>query len=570
MKINGYEVALSEADLDDKLNNQTVDVDLIKPDFPAYRQLSDGDKKAFAHLVKAARMFNDVFLEQDHKLDIELKEALEDKAASDAYAAKVLRFFNSLNGVEGLNGIDKEPVEIFKGVKGNPGRNFYPDDLSAEELQEILIKMLEEGKVDEVKKILSVRTMVRRDGKNLKAIDYTEYFKDAFSKAANEIEVAAHYTTDEDFKDYLGWQAQALLQNNEDMDMLADKHWAVLQNNNQLEFTLGRESYDDELTPTVYDNPALLELLNQHQIEVNPKDMLGVRVGIINKEGTDLILKFKQHMPELAKLMPYAGQYHQSVSDAGELKQTMVDVDVVALTGDYAQCRGAITTAQNLPNNDKLAIKTGGGRRNAYHRQVRMSGDPERNRKLLERLVAPELHKYFDLEADHLFVIGHENGHSLGPDNEYQRALGLYKSTVEEEKADVVSIAFMPEYVKAGVIDEETLKKIYTTWVAYRLFLKAQPLEAHRVGELIHFNFLHDNGAFWFDDEHKLHINFDKFHDVVYAMLKETIEVQLSKSSEKAKAFIDKYTKWGKESQYIAKVQNELGVKNYIWIEDNF
>lgn len=62
MKINGYEVALSEADLDDKLNNQTVDVDLIKPDFPAYRQLSDGDKKAFAHLVKAARMFNDVFL----------------------------------------------------------------------------------------------------------------------------------------------------------------------------------------------------------------------------------------------------------------------------------------------------------------------------------------------------------------------------------------------------------------------------------------------------------------------------------------------------------------------------
>lgn len=95
-------------------------------------------------------------------------------------------------------------------------------------------------------------------------------------------------------------------------------------------------------------------------------------------------------------------------------------------------------------------------------------------------------------------------------------------------------------------------------------------MEAHRVGELIHFNFLHDNGAFWFDDEHKLHINFDKFHDVVYAMLKETIEVQLSKSSEKAKAFIDKYTKWGKESQYIAKVQNELGVKNYIWIEDNF
>ena len=521
-------------------------------------------------MVAAAKIFDDVAMEQDHEMNLPMKKALEEAAKTSTHAAKALRLFMSFHGVEGHNGIDLEPIEIFKGIKGNKGRNFYPSDLSVDEFHQIIARMISEGRIDEVRKILSVRTMVRRDGKDLKAIDYTEYFADAFSKAANELEVAAHYTTDDDFKDYLGWQAQALLQNNEDMDMLADKHWAVLQNDNQLEFTLGRESYDDELTATIYDNPELMKLINEHQIEVNPKDMLGVRVGIINREGTGLILKFKEHMPELAKLMPWADRYHQSVSDGEELKQTMVDVDLVALTGDYAQCRGAITTAQNLPNNDKLSIKTGGGHRNAYHRQVRKSVDVERNRKLLEKLVAPELHRYFDLEADHLFVIGHENGHSLGPDNEYQRALGLHRSTIEEEKADTVSIAFMPEYVKAGVIDGETLKKIYTTWVVYRLFLKAQPLEAHRVGELIHFNFLHDNGAFYFDENNKLHINFDRFHDVVFAMLKETIEVQLSKSSEKAKAFIDKYTNWGKHSRYIAEVQKELGVKNYIVIKDYF
>lgn len=570
MKINGYELNLNEEQLDDIINNKMRTIELVDKNFPGYQNLTDGNKKALEHLVAAARVFDDVAMEQDHELNLTMKKALEEAARSSTHAAKALKLFTSFHGVEGHNGIELEPVEIFKGIKGAKGRNFYPSDLSEKEFHEIITRMINNGKIDEVKKILSVRTMVRRDGADLKAIDYTEYFADEFSKAANELEVAAHYTTDEDFKDYLGWQAQALLQNNEEMDMLADKHWAVLQNNNQLEFTLGRESYDDELTPTVYNNPELMKLIDEHHIEVNPKDMLGVRVGIINKEGTDLILKFKEHMPELAKLMPYAGQYHQSVSDGEELKQTMVDVDLVALTGDYAQCRGAITTAQNLPNNDKLAIKTGGGRRNAYHRQVRQSGDKERNKKLLEKLVAPELHKYFDLEADHLFVIGHENGHSLGPDNEYQRNLGLYRSTIEEEKADTVSIAFMPEYVKAGVIDEETLKKIYTTWVAFRLFLKAQPLEAHRVGELIHFNFMHENGAFWFDDEHKLHINFDKFHDVIMAMLKETIEVQLSKSAEKAKAFIDKYTQWGKVPQYIAMVQKELGVKNYIAIKDHF
>ncbi len=96
----------------------------------------------------------------------------------------------------------------------------------------------------------------------------------------------------------------------------------------------------------------------------------------------------------------------------------------------------------------------------------------------------------------------------------------------------------MPEYVKAGVIDEETLKKIYTTWVAYRLFLKSSASGSASRWRIDTFHFLHDNGAFWFDDEHKLHINFDKFHDVIYAMPQETIEVQLSKSSEKQKLLL--------------------------------
>ena len=134
--------------------------------------------------------------------------------------------------------------------------------------------------------------MVRRHGDELKAIDFTEYFAREFSDIANEIELAAHYTTDEPLKDYLGWQAQALLQNNEDMDMLADKHWAVLQDT-PIEFTIARENYNDELTSTVFDNPRLAALLKEHRIEVNAKDSIGVRVGLVNREGTDLILKFK-------------------------------------------------------------------------------------------------------------------------------------------------------------------------------------------------------------------------------------------------------------------------------------
>ena len=247
--------------------------------------------------------------------------------------------------------------------------------------------------------------------------------------------------------------------------------------------------------------------------------------------------------------------------------QTRGDVDLIALSGDYRQCRGGITTAQNLPNNDKISIKTGGGRRNVYHRQVRLKQDEERNKKLLNKLVDSSLHSYFDPEAEHIFVIGHENGHSLGPTSEYQNALGVYKHTIEENKADVVSIAMMPEYVKAGIISEDTLKKIYVTWIV-RIFLKSKPklIQPHRVGDLIHFNYLLEHNAIYFDADTKLHINFDILPKAMNDILDETILIQLSKSPEKAKNFIDKYSKWDDIHEYIAKSLKELGIKPFVII----
>lgn len=570
MKINGFELALSEEKLDNIINKEMRQIELISPDFEGYKALPEEEKKALAHLVKAAKIMNDVAMEQDHPQNVSMKKALEEAAKDNPQAAKTLRVFNTFNGVEGLNGLDPEPIRFFKGIKNFPGRNFYPQDLSAEEFHQIIKRMLEKGKVDEVRKILSQRTMVRRHGDELKGIDYTEYFARQFSEMANELEAAAYYTKDAAFKDYLGWQAQALLQNNDDMDMLADKHWAVLQDC-PLEFTIGRENYDDEMTPTICENKELKDMLDSLGIEVNSKDMLGVRVGIVNKKGTDLLLTFKEQMKNLASLMPYSDRYRQEVASGDEVKQTMVDVDLMYLSGDYAQCRGAITTAQNLPNDDKLAIKTGGGRRNVYHRQVRMSQDKDQIKKKLEALVGGELHQYYNPEADHIFVIGHENGHSLGPDSSFKNSLGLYKHTIEENKADVVSIAMMPQYVKAGIIDEETLKQVYTTWII-RMFLKSRPqlIQPHRVGDLIHFNYLLEHKAISFDESGKLHIDFEKLPEVMNKILAETIEVQLSKSPEKAKSFIEKYSAWSDIHEHIAKVLKEIGIKPYIEIKAHF
>jgi len=571
MEINGFKLNYTAEELEDKLQNQMRKIELIDETCPAYANLPEGDKKALSYLVNAAKIMNDVALEMDHPLNLVQKQALEVAASESPYAANALRLFNSLNGVAGFNGIEEKPIEIFAGISMYPGCNFYPADLTAEEFHAIIAKMLTEGKNTEVQKILSARTMVRRKQDELTAIDYTEYFAEEFSEIANELECAAHFATDELLKDYLGWQAQALLQNNSEMDILADKHWAKMQNT-PLEFTISRENYEDKMTPTVFSNSELTARLSSLNIVAVPKDMLGVRVGIVNKKGTKLLLEFKDEMVKLARLMPRADEYTQSIGTDKGLKQTMVDVDLLALTGDYAACRGGITLAQNLPNNDKPSLQHGGGRRNVYHRQVRQGSDAEKDKKILSGLVAPELHRYFDNEADHLFTIGHENGHSLGPDSSYQTALGIYQHIIEEHKANIISAAMMPEYVKAGIISEEMLKKIYTTWTVKRHLMTAYPAskEAHRVADLIEYNYLLFNNAIFFDKEKKLHIDFTRLIETVHNLLADIIAVQLSKSPECAKAYIDKWSEWGEMAQYVADYKQKLGVKPYIELITHF
>lgn len=564
-KYNGYELNYSIDELKKMTTDEMTNIVLLSEESPAYKNLTPEDKKVLQHLVAAAKILNNVALKQDNSHNIAQKEALENAALKgDKHAEFALKLFNSINGVAGLNGIDKEPITIFKGLSTPQGKNFYPEDLSINEFHNILLTMFAQNEIEEIKKILSARTMVIRDNKKLKAIDYTEYFKKEFDAIANELEVAAHYCTDDLFKEFLSWQAQALIQNNLDMDMLADKHWAMMQDTT-LEFTISRENYDDEMTLTVLENKKLRDLITQHNIEVIAKDMLGARVGIVNREGTELLLKFKDTMPQLSNLMPFSDKYEQSISQNKEVKQNMVDVDLVSLTGDYAQCRGGITLAQNLPNNDKLAVKTGGGRRNVYHRQVRQSHDKDRTKKMLNAFLHPDFHKYYDVEADHIFVIGHENGHSLGPKSEYQNSPGICKSIIEENKADTVSISFMPEYVKRGIISKERLKQVYTTW-AFRLLLRAKPIfptETYKIIDLIEFNTMLKHKAIFFDENKLMHIDFDKVSPAAYEMLTKVIDIQLSKSPEKARQYIEENTTWNELNKYIASTHKKLGLKKY-------
>ena len=239
----------------------------------------------------------------------------------------------------------------------------------------------------------------------------------------------------------------------------------------------------------------------------------------------------------------------------------MVDVDIVTLRGDEGTYRGGITLAQKLPNNDKPSLKIGGGRRNVYHRQIRISTSPEAKEKRQKRLdatLAKEWHKYYNQEADHWFTIGHENVHSLGPKSGTE-ALGKYKNIIEENKADMGSLALLDVLTELGMYTEEEKKQILVTYAADN-FLKAKPnlSQAHRVRTVMQSKYFLENKAVWLNEEGHLQIDMDKMVPTAQKMLSEIIRVQLSKDFATGEKYVLDNFVWTDEMEIISKKLREI------------
>ena len=558
-----YEFGLDLEELEKRTSKEYINTKvLLKPDSPEYLSLAEGDKEALKYLVKAGDILENIHLQIDDHHNLPFKKFLESevkKGNKQAILTKIL--FDAQKVINALDRLSNK-IHLAKGITNKPGIGVYPEDLSKEEFHKIIIKMLKEKKIEEVKNILNQRSIVVRDGEYLKAIDYIDYFKEDFSKIADLLEKASKVSTNKDFNEYLILQAKALRKADPMLDAEADKKWATLQDT-PLELTLTRENYEDELTLTFTENEELKNLLKENNINPVPKDCLGLRVGIINKQGTEDLISIKKYLPLLAKNMPYNNEYEQKISEdkEKETKQTMVDVDLVMLAGDCGTYRAGITLAENLPNDDKLSLTIGGGKRNVYHRQIRFISDPDKLQKLLDEILDKEQHKDYNNEADHWFTIGHENTHSLGP-NRPNDKLGKYSHIIEENKADMGGLAFLDLLTKEGYYTEEKKRQIIVTAVV-DTFLKVKPTlqQAHRVRTVMQNYYLFKRGAYDIKDG-KIHVNVDKVVPAANEMLAEIVRVQIDDDFAKGEKYVMDYFVWTDEMQLIGeklqKISKEL------------
>ncbi|MBQ9688487.1 hypothetical protein IJV79_02495, partial [bacterium] len=214
--------------------------------------------------------------------------------------------------------------------------------------------------------------------------------------------------------------------------------------------------------------------------------------------------------------------------------------------------RGGITLAENLPNDDKLSLTIGGGRRNVYHRQIRAISDTKKLQRVLNATLDKELHKYYNHEADHWFTIGHENGHSLGPKSGTE-AIGKYRSIIEENKADMISVSMLDKLEELGMYTHEQKMQILTTFAA-DLTLKAKPemSQAHRVRTVMQMYYFCNEGAIEIDKKGIIHINYEKLIPTAKKMLAEIVDIQISGDFEKGEKYVLDNFVWTEGMETIA------------------
>lgn len=543
-----FKLAMSLKELKHRTSKQTFKgIKLLEPSSREVQRLSENELWVLCHLTRAAKIMDAINMKLEHPQNLEFAEFLKSEIENGNKKAELAKkMFDAQKSMFSPDALGNQ-TQLAKNVKECPGMGYFPADLDEKEFVEILNRMIDDGKVQEVQNILSQRTIVARDGNELKAIDFVDAFEE-FGAMADELEKAKEFSTDKKFNKYLELQIKALRTADPMLDAEADKAWAKLDTS-KFEFTITRECYDEKLTKCIYDNDELFEKLKKAGITVYAKDSLGTRVGIVNKTGTKLLKKLKGLVEVAKKYMPYSDEYDMQKEEKQNISQTAVDVDIVTLSGEEGAYQAGIVVAQNLPNDDKLALSVGGGRRNVYHRQIRKRS----NKKLYKALICADQFKFYNPEADHWAVICHENTHSLGPKS--HGVLGKFSAIMEEFKADMGMYAFLDEFVEAGFFTETQAKQIMVTSLS-KSFAKGKPdfKQAHRVRAVMICVRMIESGAISFDGEGKLVFDFEKVKQTAKQMMAEAIRLQLDASVKKADSYVKKWFVWTDDMERVANI----------------
>jgi hypothetical protein len=509
---------------------------------PDNSKLSEGERIAMAKLLEVGQIFQKLYEQQRHPEALTSYLALEQldkKSGSTPATQNLLTLYRLFQGPIATTLDNKrEPFLPVDPVK--PGKNVYPWGITKEAVDQKRADLLDLRSVVRTADEKNLREDIAKLNKypvlqtlhrgllaklqslpksGLYSVPYSVAYADELMKAydlLNEAAVAVEKDDDE-FARYLRNRGRDLLSNDYES---GDASWVTGRFKN-LNAQIGSyETYDDELFGVkTFFSLSLLQT-RQQESEALRRAMKGIQA--------------------LEDSLPY--QNHKKVRED-------IPVGVYDVVADFGQSRGG-NTATILPNESYLARR--------YGRTILLRANIMRDPNIFEGTSGTLTAAIGEAQAKELTPDGsfyrtlwHEVGHYLGVDRtkdgrELDEALQDNANTLEEMKADLVSLFVAQALHKQGYYTDAQLRSVYAGGIL-RVLQNNRPRrdQPYQTMQLMQWNFYLENGLLSFDPATKtMKVNYEKYHDVVGKMLERTLAVQYEGDKAAADRFIDHYAKW--------------------------
>lgn len=474
-------------------------------------RLGEGDRKALDKIVEAARKIDAIYLRQVWRGNADLLKKLE--ADTSPLGAARLRWFRIEYGP--WSRLDHNQPFIDGVPPKPPQAGFYPDDMSKEEFNTWVATL----KGESAHHATGFFHVIRRggDGK-LRAIPYSEEYREFLDPAAQLLKDAASLTTNDTLKRFLTLRAEAFLSNDY---YASDLAWMDLDS--PLEVTIGPyEVYEDEL--------------------FNAKAAFEAYVTLRDDEETEKLAKFGKYLQEIENHLPIDARYRNP--RLGEAAPIRVVREIYG-AGEGRQ--GVQTAAFNLPNDERVIRQKGSKRVMLKNVQ-----EAKFNRILIpiaKSVLGDSGASAVSFEAFFTHILAHELVHGLGPhnirpggrDTTVRKELKESYSAIEEAKADATGLFALQYLIDRGILDRKMENAMYTTFLASMFrSVRFGVNEAHGKGVALQFNYLLDAGALT-EEAGRYGIDPRRIKEGVRSLARELLTIEAEGSYAKAIAILDKY-----------------------------
>lgn len=520
---------------------------------PKLSHLSAAEMAAVDRLLAAGRLLHDLYEAQKHPQaasSLVALQALHARENSPA-TANLVTLFRLFKGPIATT-LENERTPFLPVAEELPGRNVYPGDAEREALE----RHLSENPAAR-RDILGVRTVVRatqpdnvtadlavlqahpglaglhadlaqriesasRNGAAFYAVPYSVAYADTLARVSAYVREAARLLrdTDPDLAGYLRLRAFDLLTDDYEG---GDAAW-VSGSFGNLNAQIGSyETYDDKL--------------------FGAKSFFALSILVRDLERTQSLNRALGNIQEIEDRLPY---------DAHKQVRGNIPVGVYNVVADFGQSRGS-NTASILPNDPDHARKYG---RTILMRYNVMSSPAifQRQQERYNAAMAERFHADLSAEAEFERTLWHEIGHYLGVGKArdgrgLSDALEDYADLLEEMKADLVSLFSASVLHEAGIRSDTGLRAIYASGIV-RVLQSVKPRrdQPYATMQLMQWNYFLENGLLEYDARRgEMSIDYERYPDVVHALLAEVLELQAAGDPAKAEAFVERYGYWNDE-----------------------